>query len=106
MPHITLYQEKVARLKCIVTATIEDNGVFLMEGFDEGTLIDNVWISQGHEYSLKLSLEEVERLQIHLEVSNPEELLRRIQQQFGHKQAFAAFKLFLNQHQLDYEHTP
>lgn len=104
MPHVTLYQEKVAQLKCIVTAIIEENGVFLVEGYDNGELVQKAWGDYDSEYSLKLSVSAVEKLKKQLKVHQDEDLLQQIQQQFGGATAFSQFKNFLDQQEIAYDY--
>ena len=104
MPHVTLYQEKVAHLKCIVTATIDENGVLLVEGYDNGELVQRVWGDYDYEYSLKLNVSAVEKLKQQLTVHQDEDLLSQIQQQFGGATAFSQFKNFLDQQEIAYDY--
>lgn len=104
MPHVTLYQEKVARLKCIVTATIDESGQLVVEGYDSGELVERTWGDSDYEYSLKLKIASVEKLKQHLEVNKDEGLLLKIQQEFGGARAFSQFKNFLDQKEIEYDY--
>jgi hypothetical protein len=104
MPHVTLYQEKVARLKSIVTATINENGTMLVEGYDIGQLVEKYWDNSNYEYSMKLLPPSVEKLKMIFQIVEDEVLLSSIQQQFGGALAFSTFKLFLDQNGVVYEY--
>lgn len=104
MPHVTLYQEKVARLKSIVTVTIDEGGTMLVEGYDIGQLVEKYWGDSDYEYSLKLLPSSVEKLKAVFELSEDEALLAEIQQQFGGALAFSTFKSFLDLHGIEYEY--
>lgn len=104
MPHVTLYQEKIARLKSIVTATIDESGTMLVEGYDVGQLVENHWSDSDYEYSMKLSPQSVEKLKTLFQSTEEEALLTKIQQQFSGALAFSTFKSFLDTSSIAYDY--
>lgn len=104
MPHVTLYQEKVARLKSIVTATIDEDETMLVEGYDIGQLAEKYWGDSDYEYSMKLRPPSVEKLKAVFELSGDDALLAEIQRRFGGALAFSTFKSFLDQNDVEYEY--
>ena len=104
MPHVTLYQEKVARLKSIVTATIDDSGQLLVEGYDNGELVERTWGESDYEYGMKLASQSVEKLKAVFDVRENEALLSEIQRCFGGALAFSTFKSFLDHYGIEYDY--
>ncbi len=105
---INLFEEKRPEINIRVSASINEKGDLLIEGFDSGKLVRELRGEWDYEYYLTVKSAQKDHLKEHLgeQLAGRAEdaaLLEWLQKHFNDNNAFSSIQLLLDQLKLKYE---
>ncbi len=99
-----LYQHKDEGISIQVEAKFE-NGELVIEGYDIGSTVKDVWGDSDYEYSLRVRKADIELVCRALKITSCDEasLLQEIARKFNGNYCFSEFQKFLDSNKIKYE---
>ena len=107
-PTTILFHESRPEIHIRITASINQEGKLLIEGYDSGKLVEELRGDWDYEYCMSIKKENKELLKKKLskellKTLNDEKLLVWLKENYNHNEAFSAIEFLLDRMKIPYE---